>query len=135
MNPCPALVAVLVVFATGCGGVESGSSGSSRDATIPDDDRGADALLPDAPLDSLLADTAPDGGGNDAKRDSLLPDAALDGGHPDGATYCLACYVGCDAGFWCAPDERCTSVGTQPSGPQACCPDKGAAAHGDHCHN
>jgi hypothetical protein len=124
-------LAVALGFTSGCGGVESGSAGSLRDATVPEREGGLDA--PAAPVDSPSADV--DAGLVEAARDSSPPDAGTAEGHPDGSTYCLACYVGCDAGFWCAPEERCTSVGTQPSGPQACCPDKDAAAHGAHCHD
>lgn len=51
MNPLPARIAVLVALASGCGGVETGSSRNSRDATTADVD-GADAMQDGAPADT-----------------------------------------------------------------------------------
>jgi hypothetical protein len=50
MNPFLARIAMLVVFASGCGGVETGSSGKGHDATVEDGD-GADSALDGAVRD------------------------------------------------------------------------------------
>ncbi len=54
----------------------------------------------------------------------------------DGSTFCLGCTNGCgDAGIWCRPDEACESTGSQPSGPQGCCPRDSGLIGGGSCRH
>jgi hypothetical protein len=128
----------LLIFANGCGRLQEGSSNeaSPETSTRDFDDAASDSpSLPDAGADSLMLDVMSEDGTRDAASDSRLRDVTTgDAGPADGETYCPGCGVyDCGFGSWCAPDEKCTSTGSQPSGPQACCPrhpSKDAAA--DH---
>ena len=119
--------ALLLVFVNGCGKVldERGSAEASSEIATPDLDGGVtdSSLLPDVEAESFLPDVTSDGGLVDGALDSTVPDVSKDDGPVDGSTYCPVCGAyDCGAGFWCPPDEKCTSIGSQPSGPQTCCP-------------